>query len=270
MKLLKSSFYVYCFLTLASSTNVFSQKLTRVPQEFKTISEALSRSQRGDTVIVSSGIYKEQFTIPSNVTLMAEKNASVIVDGKGRGNTINMSNNSSIIGIDVTNGTAGIISKSPGVTIKNCRIYKNRGSAILCTGNLADISNCLIVFNQGSGIQAVSISGGSTIMEKNTIAYNQNTGIAIAGKTGITIKNNIISNNTSQGIKLDGLSENLCKVNNNIFFKNHKMKMDISKNNIEADPLFKEPKKKKMDFSLLPTSPAKGKAEDGTDPGFSL
>ncbi len=181
-----------------------------------------------------------------------------------------MSNNSSIIGIDITNGTAGIIMKSPEITIKNCRIYRNRGSAILCTGNLPEIINCLIVFNQGSGIQAVSIGGGSTILERNTIAYNMNTGITISGKTGITIKNNIITNNTSQAIRLDDMAENLCKITNNVFFKNHRMKFDVPKSNIEADPLFKEPKRKAMDFTLLPNSPAKGKAEDGTDPGYSL
>lgn len=271
MRIEKTQLTTVFFLMFAIALDSLGQKLINVPsQEFKTISEAVQKAQRGDTIIVAPGTYKEQFTIPAAVTLISEKPNSVIIDGKGRGNTINMSNNSSIIGIDLTNGTAGIVSKSPGITIKNCRIYKNRGSAILCTGNLPEITNCLIAFNQGSGIQAVSISGGSTILERNTIAYNFNTGITISGKTGITIKNNIISNNTSQGIRLEEMAEKLCKVTNNVFFKNHRMKFEISKSNIEADPLFVDPKKKTMDFSLQPNSPAKGKADDGSDPGFSL
>lgn len=258
----------FIFTVLFSSAS--AQKLIKVPSpEAKTIVEALQKSKNGDTVIVAPGLYKEQFTLPSGITLMAEKAGSVVIDGKGRGNTITLQNSSSLVGIDVTNGTAGIVTKSPGISIINCRIYRNSGSAILCTGNLPEINNCLIVFNQGSGIQAVNISGGSTILERNTVAYNQNVGISISGKTGITIKNNIISNNTSQGIKLDGVSENLCKINNNVFYKNHRSKIDLPKNNIETDPQFREPKRKVMDFSLLPNSPAKGKASDGTDPGFS-
>lgn len=252
-------------------SNSFAQKLIKVPSsQLTTISKAFQNSKRGDTIIVAPGVYKEQFTVPAGVTLISEKPGTVTIDGKGRGNTITLSNNSSLIGIDVTNGTAGIVTKSPGIIIKNCRIFKNSGSAILCTGNLPEITNCLIVFNQGSGIQAVGIGGGSTILEGNTISYNLNAGISISGKTGITIKNNIISNNTSQGIKLEKMSEKLCKVKNNVFYKNHRMRFEVHSSNINVNPLFKSPKKKSMDFSLLPSSKAKGKADDGSDPGFSL
>lgn len=268
---MKKNYPTLCTLAfLLLVTISTAQKIINVPAEHSTILKALMSSKRGDTVMVAPGLYKEQITIPSGVSLVATTPHKAIIDGKGRGNTINMSNNSSIVGMDITNGTAAIVTKSPGISIVNCRIYKNNGSAILCTGNLPEIKNCLIVFNQGSGIQAVSITGGSTILERNTISYNMNTGITISGKTGITIKNNIISNNSSQGIRLEELTENLCKVSNNIFFKNHRSKINIPKSNIEVNPEFVDPKRKSMNFSLKSNSGAKGKADDGTDPGFTL
>lgn len=232
----------------------------------KTITEGLTKAKPGDTVRVKPGIYKERITVLSRITLVSQELFKAVIDGGGRGDIVSISHKSTVTGFEIRRGNTGIISRGPENTVIHCKIYRNRGSGIICMGNLARIENNIIVFNEGSGIQALDITSGATMINHNTIAYNGNNGIVLSGTSGITIKNNIIAFNSGQGIKTPTEEKNY-SITHNVFYKNRQFNFTLPENNFSFDPLFTAPKRKLLDFSLLPESEAIKKGNDQMDLG---
>jgi hypothetical protein len=160
----------------------------------------------------------------------------------------------------------GIVTRGPEASVQSCKINNNRGSGILCTGNLPVIENNIIVYNQGSGIQALDIATGATKIARNTIAYNGNNGIAFSGTAALTIENNIIVFNAGSGTKVNPENKKVVIVNND-FCQNGSFMTVIPGNNFSFDPLFKAPKRRTMDFSLQQNSQAINKTSDGKNLG---
>ena len=255
---------------LISTNNIHADISFTVPSAgATTINEALSKAKVGDTIWVKPGIYKEHINLSSGITLISSELFKAVIDGKGRGDVVKISYNASIIGFEIKNGNVGVIAKGPGTSIQKCKIYKNRISGIICTGNLPIIENNIIVYNEGSGIQAVDIISGSSSINHNTIAYNRNNGIIINGSTTISIENNIIVSNSGQGIKTQ-LEEEKLRITHNDFFANRQIKFTLPENNFSFDPLFTAPKRKTMDFSLQSNSQAIKKGNDNMNLGALL
>lgn len=238
-----------------------------VPSEgAKTINEAVSKAKFGDTIWVKPGVYKEHINLTSGITLISSELFKAIIDGRGRGDVVKISYNSSIIGFQIRNGNVGVISRGQGTSILKCKIYKNRISGIICMGNLPIIENNIIVYNEGSGIQAVDIISAIATINHNTIAYNRNNGIVISGSSTVTIENNIIASNSGQGIKTE-LGLDKVKITHNDIFANRQFKFSLPENNFTFDPLFTAPKRKTMDFTLRPDSPAIKRGNDNKNLG---
>ena len=264
-----SNVLVLIFLPIVANTIHADISYTVPSTGAKTINEALSKAKSGDTIWVKPGIYKEHISLTSGITLVSSELFKAVIDGRGRGDVVKISYNSTIIGFEIRNGNVGVITKGPGTAILKCKIYKNRISGIICTGNLPTIENNIIVYNEGSGIQAVDIISGSSSINHNTIAYNRNNGIIINGSVTVTIENNIIVSNAGQGIKTQ-LEEEKLRITHNDFFANRQMKFTLPENNFSFDPLFTAPKRKKMDFSLQPNSQAIKKGNDNRNLGALL
>ena len=234
-----------------------------VPSEgAKTINEAVSKAKFGDTIWVKPGVYKEHISLTSELH-------KAVIDGKGRGDVVKISYNSSIIGFEIRNGNVGVVSRGQGTSIQKCKIYKNRISGIICMGNLPILENNIIVYNEGSGIQAVDIISGTASINHNTIAYNRNNGIVISGSSTVTIENNIIASNSGQGIKTE-IELDKVKITHNDLFANRQFKFSLPENNFTYDPLFTAPKRKTMNFSLQPESPAIKRGNDNKNLGALL
>ena len=250
--------------------NIHAALSFTVPSEgAKTINEALVKAKSGDTIRVNPGIYKEHINLASGITLISTELFKAIIDGKGRGDVVKISYNSSIIGFEIRNGNVGVIAKGPGTSILKCKINKNRISGIICTGNLPTIENNIIVYNEGSGIQAVDIMSGSSSINHNTIAYNRNNGIIINGSITVTIENNIIASNFGQAIRTE-VEEKKLRISNNNFYSNRQINFTLPENNFSFDPLFTAPKQKIMDFSLHSNSQAIKKGNDNLNLGALL
>lgn len=238
-----------------------------VPSEgAKTINEAVSKAKFGDTIWVKPGVYKEHINVTSGIILISSELFKAIIDGKGRGDVVKISYNSSIIGFEIRNGNVGVVSRGQGTSILKCKIYKNRISGIICMGNLPVLENNIIVYNEGSGIQAIDIISSMNTINHNTIAYNRNNGIVINGSSTVVIENNIITWNFGQGIKTE-LRLDKVKITHNDIFANRQFKFTLPENNFAFDPLFAEPKRKTMDFSLQSGSPATKRGNDNKDLG---
>ncbi len=240
--------------------------ITVPSQGIKTITDGLIKAKSGDTVWVQPGIYKEHISVMSGVTLISQELFKAVIDGKGRGDVVSISHKSAIIGFEIRSGNTGVISRGPGNIIKKCKIYKNRGTGIICMGNLALMESNIIIFNEASGIQALDITSGATTINHNTIAYNGNNGIVYSGTAGITIENNIIVANSGQGIKSQ-VDEKKLNISHNVFFSNHQFNFTLPEKNFSFDPLFTAPKRKILDFTLRSDSKAIKKGNDKQDIG---
>jgi len=247
--------------------NILSRVLTVPGEHIPTISTAIFEAQFNDTILVMPGIYKENIELKPGLVIFSKELFGAVIDGKGRGDVVKLSYNSIISGFAIRNGNTGVVStRHAGNGITKCKIYKNRGSGIICTGDMPKIENNIIIYNEGSGIQALYINSGSTSINHNTISFNGNYGVIFKGKLTLTIENNIITSNGSSGYKLE-LEDKNTKITHNLFYGNHQFKFILPDNNFSFDPLFIAPKKKILNFGLQSMSKAIKKGNDNFNLG---
>ena len=210
----------------------------RVPQDFATIREAISKAISGQTIFVSAGLYEENITLKNGVDLLGEDPATTIIDGGGT-IAVTTANNVTFSGFTVRNGGGfAVYAWKTSPTIKN-NIITGSERAIatnarpiiannIITGNTIMgifigvnsaspvtphpvIANNLIVNNPGAFGIFLFRAGGTLI--NNTIDSNGSHGISIMApadpaKHRIDIRNNLITSNTLYGIsgfEFDGL-----------------------------------------------------------------
>ena len=205
-----------------------------VPADYTSIQAALNACNTGDEIIVSDSTYTENITWPAvdSITLRSENGAeTTIIDGGSNGSVITINdsiiNSATIIdGFTIQNGDAvegaGIYIKDASPTIQNYIIIDNEADNY---------------YASGAGIYIKGSSGNTVtpIIQNNTITQNNCTGVNItppngkAGGSGIaihgysypTIKNNMITDNTSiygGGIYCNG--GQYSTINNNIIANN--------------------------------------------------
>lgn len=267
----RSLFLVLFFLSLLhTAPQLFGGIAISVPSEnVRSINEGILLAKEGDTVWVAPGSYKEAVVLKPGITLASRQLFKAEITGNGRDDLVTLAYQSTILGFSIQKGNTGIISRSPGNTILKCRIYRNRRSGIICIGTIPRIEHSIIVFNEGSGIQAVEITGGHPAINHNTISYNGNNGIAFDGAFQIVIKNNIITSNGGHAIKVDH-GEITPRITNNLFFNNYHNPYLIPEGNFSFDPLFISARRRNPDFNLCPDSPALKRADDNTNLGAVL
>ncbi len=91
------------------------------------IQAAINAASNEDTIIVHDGMYKENLVIDKSITLKAA--STPVIDGQQAGPCITINaNNVTIDGLEIFNGTYGIVGSSSGVdncVIQNCIIHDN-------------------------------------------------------------------------------------------------------------------------------------------------
>jgi hypothetical protein len=111
---------------------------------FTSVQAALTAAAPGSTVTVCKGTYKETVTIPRNLTLVADRNEDVVLDGSDRGTvvTVEPGVTAAIQGLHITDGRG-----------RDVRSF-GRGGGILNFGSLT-VTDCVIEDNNaqsGGGI----------------------------------------------------------------------------------------------------------------------
>ena len=174
--------------------------IVRVPQNYKTIQEAIQNVPKGGTVLVADGTYIANLTViggsTKTVNIYSENGpGSTIIQGTGTGAVVTFSNYSKsvISGFTITNGNNNI---------------GNGGGIIIGTGAMPTIKNCIITGNKawfgGGGIHLVPTS--APIIENCIIGNNETTGyttesngaaIHVAAGATATIRNCTITDNRS-------------------------------------------------------------------------
>jgi hypothetical protein len=238
-----------------------------VPQQYATISQAMQKVKKGDTIRVADGLFTEQLYIAPGITLLAQNLFKAIVDGGGRETVVTMGNGAIICGFEIRNGTIGVFSTSANVSILKCRIINNHQTGIMCVGALPQIEDNLIVYNNGSGIQGWDVRSTSASINHNTIAFNSNHGISVGGNSTIIIENNIISHNTQFGLKVSDESVRITLISNN-FYMNAKFSGTLPNENFTFAPMYIDAVK--GNFLLDKNSQLIGKGTDNQDLGARI
>jgi parallel beta-helix repeat protein len=207
----------------------------------KKIGEAMINAKSGDTVLVDNGVYRELVFVKAGVALIARNTFKAVIDGRGKGTVVTLSANSSISGFEIRHGTIGVFSREAGNSITNCRIVKNWGTGIITVRHLPKIEDNIIAFNRFSGIQCWDIRSTNASINHNTIAFNQNHGIALGGSCDVVIENNMITFNERLGIKHSNQSLRTQLTKNDIF-GNLQLAKNTPPENYSFDPKFSSPR----------------------------
>lgn len=165
-----------------------------VPENFKTIHDAVENSQPGDTIIVRNGNYHENVVISKPLTLKSEKGADVTV--------IKPSNTSEpVIKVMETNNVEIIGFTATGSAISGFYLYKTSNSRLLENKSIEN----------RNGIFLYSSDNNSLI--GNEAKSNDQTGIYLEASHGNIIEKNEADSNREKGIFL--ISANSNKVTGN-------------------------------------------------------
>jgi outer membrane protein assembly factor BamB len=168
----------------------------RVPEDYKTVQEAVDAAAIGDTILVGPGIYNGSVVINKTLTVLGGKGSDPVFSGGGSGIAITLLPGASgtvIAGIVITNYAQAVAI----VNATNCRIYDTTISLINQNG----------IVVQGNNAQQNSIC--SNIFENNAIALN-----LTASSTSTAVYKNIISSSgTGVGLNLES-NANIIYANN--------------------------------------------------------
>ncbi|MBI5192938.1 MAG: right-handed parallel beta-helix repeat-containing protein [Nitrospirae bacterium] len=165
-----------------------------VPDNFKTIHDAVENSQSGDTIIVRNGNYHENIVISKPLTLQSEKGADVTV--------LKPSNTSEpVIKVMDTNNVSIIGFTATGSAISGIYLYKTTNSKLLENKSIEN-RNGIFLYSSDNN----SLTGNET-------KSNDQTGIYLEASNGNVVERNEADSNREKGIFL--ISANSNKVTDN-------------------------------------------------------
>ena len=264
----------------------------KVPQQFKTIQDAIDAANSGDTILVAAGVYKENIQLADGVILQGSGAEVTTIDGGGEGIVVEGAKGSVIEGFTITHSgkvgrsgdimDVGISAKYSPMTIANCRIVGNN-AGIRTYFSPSNIINNIIAGNKAYGIYILY----SDSRVKNNLIYNNGSygiynsysGPEIINNTitenlegiysfvsRVLVKNNIIATNINAGIHWIETPDNQREVepvlSYNLVWGNNKDYINVSPGDgdISEDPMF--PNLGKLDARLKESSPAIDKGDE--------
>jgi parallel beta-helix repeat protein len=191
---------------------------------YQTIQEGINHAKNGDTIIINSGVYKENPVVNKTITLKGNQKNTIYIDGNylpyilyiqennvsiqdisfqnSGGNLYDSgilieSSNNSIINCQFYRTKTGIrVNNQLNTTIYQCRFYTNGEGIYLSESNDSIINNCSF-FHNGFGIY---ISRMKNIIISNCNAHTNGIGFIIEKSSNFTIeKCAAFNNNDNQG-----------------------------------------------------------------------
>ncbi len=167
----------------------------RVPEDYSTISAAVSSAAPGDTILIEPGTYEENVEIiVPRISIQSTDGAEVTVI---KGEFKILTDGVTISGFTITSpGNGIVIENASNVTITSNTISGNHEDGILLTGDCSDIliEDNQISDNWDAGIDLLS-SGNNYTIRGNNISGNW-IGIRIGEDAGgVLIEENVIENN---------------------------------------------------------------------------
>jgi len=203
-----------------------NNKYITVPDEYKSISEAIGHAKEGDTVFVKEGSYEESVRLKNGVNLIGEDKNKVTIFRKTTSqehvlladcnNTLVKGLTIEHIGQDLAEKRAvGIYLIKSSARIEDCRVRNIAGNGLVARdGGQPVIKNCLF---ESNGLQGIYLYSCQAHVEYNRCNENKN-GIVISQKANCTLKSNQCCRNEECGIYICGgatctAESNICNEN---------------------------------------------------------
>jgi parallel beta-helix repeat protein len=202
-----------------------ASKTLVVPQDYSIISEAINHASDGDTIIVQSGVYKENIKIDKSLTLEGQNKEDTIIIGTGGSTPTSVltlaANDIIVSGLTIESLTYSNISNyAYGIWVEgdNCKITNNIINntylgIFSSTQSSTTITQNTITGSKKDGIRFCA--GSQTNISYNNIVSNAVSGIALGGYSN-TVEGNNLEKNT-RGL---GLGASNCVVYNNTLVSN--------------------------------------------------
>lgn len=210
---------VIAFVTAVLAVScTFGQAVIRVPNDYRTIQEAVDAATPGSTVLVSNGTYVERVVVDKPLKLIGEDKTTTILDGEN-GTTITVAaDNVHIDGFTIKSGAFGIFLNHTS----NCTINDNIMVRIVYYGIYLENSNNNIISNNLAILSGFTQCG----------ALDAGGGITLEGSSGNIVTGNIMADNV-WGIDLIDSAENI--IHHNSFINNSKQVIVYKGNNTWDD-----------------------------------
>lgn len=187
-----------------------------VPDQYKTIHEAMQAAQYGDTVFIKAGVYVQNKIILKNgVKLIGEGMEKVTLKcdiQKGRNSCVIAADNPTGVIKDLTvehigtntteNREVGIYLVNSAVEVINCRVRKSVGHGIAVKNSKSKITNCILEDNGFAGICVFDKESYPEIRGCR-IVNNEQDGILFRSAAGGTVVDNTIEQNMYNGIEVN-------------------------------------------------------------------
>lgn len=245
--LLKTATIILLVFSFAAAGDIIMVPSTGI----RTISQAIVRARAGDTIIVSDGVYREDIFLSTGIFLRAQNPHGAIIDGDGRGTVVTLASGSGIEGFEIRNGTVGIFSNAPDVTIRRNLIIRNWMTGMILIRHSPAVEDNIVAFNRGSGIVGWNVRAARGAIEHNTIAYNAGFGVHFGGDSDVTFQYNTIAFNHRFGLRINESSAGTSTIRHNNFWENLRQFTELPEGNYTFDPAFISPRVT-YDFSPNP------------------
>jgi len=205
-----------------------------VPQDYKTIRDAVENANPQDTIIVDEGEYKENIVITKPIVIRASKGPDVtIVHALIQGEPvfkIKNTNEASIIGFTASDSlSSGIyLYNAHNGQVLNNKTVNNHIGITLYSSNNNIIKDNIANSNEYYGIYLES--SHNNLLEKNIANSNKDKGIFLSLSSSNNLNNNSANLNTWNGIILWSSHKNTLK-DNKIFRNTYGIVTSDSDNN---------------------------------------
>jgi len=219
-----------------------------VPEDFPTIQAAIDAAGSGDVILVNPGTYYENLVLANKtITLSSLYYLSgdrkfinnTIIDGQKQGPVIQVASSvgpeTTITGLSIVNGTDGIQATANLNIIDN---YLGLNEDGIDYSDAGGILRGNIIENNSD--DAVDFDDATDVLvENNILRYNQDDGFEIrlheynGPEIQITVRNNQIYNNNSDGIQLIGYpttSNRVFRIERNLIRDNNKAGLGLLDN----------------------------------------
>jgi hypothetical protein len=204
----------------------------RVPADQPTIRKAVDAARPGDTVLLSTGTYRENVTVDKRLTVASPFLESkdprhveqTVIDGGGKTViTVTKGADVRIVGLTIRNGNDGICCDGGRIEAVHNRILGN-DEGISFEGGRGIVRSNLI---EGSGDDGIDCDDATdVVVEENVIRNNKDDGLECrlhpykGPVLNVVIRNNLFSGNREDGVQLidyPGLSDRAFRIERNVF-----------------------------------------------------
>ncbi|MFQ5480479.1 MAG: nitrous oxide reductase family maturation protein NosD [Thermodesulfobacteriota bacterium] len=205
------------FLLLALSAEA---SIIRVPDEYKTISEAIDAAEPGAIIIVASGTYSENITITKPVFLRSSRGAkkTIITAADADKPTIHIkeAKNVTILAFTVKGSTlAGVlVEKNRDLKIILSNVTENENGVLILNTKKCSIYGNHFDSNNSYGLYLNKAS--SCVIKENSISRNNDKGLFLFSSHDNAILNNKMNMNKWNGMLIWSSNNNTIKNNHTL------------------------------------------------------